>query len=475
MKKNIILMVCMAITLVACNDDYLDINADDKIKAENFFITESDAVAATNAIYTNLRTWELNSFATFTISIASDDAEKGSSPGDSSYFTPYNNFTNSPTEGQINDYWKGQYRGINLCNQVITNVPGITMNETLKARLLAEARFVRAHHYLNLVRTYGGVPIYDGLPADGNYNIPRNSVSEVYDFIIADLMAAKAELPTSYPSSDIGRATSGAATAYLAKAYFYIGDYGQALAYSNEVIGMGYDLLPSFNSVFRIANENSIESIFEAQATFVSGDCALSNSQYSQTQGVAGQFGWGFNVPSQDLADSYEAGDVRRDATILFRGETTPEGDLINAIGPNPMYNQKAYVPLAQIGPGCSEGSEQNVRLMRFAEVLLINAEAANETGDIDQALESLNKIRFRAGLGDFVSTDQAAIREQIRKDRRSELAMEFDRFWDVIRQGRGEEVFGPLGFTTGKNEVFPIPYEAISLSNGVLTQNPGY
>ncbi|SDJ74460.1 RagB/SusD family nutrient uptake outer membrane protein [Flavobacterium noncentrifugens] len=475
MKKNIFLMAGFALMLASCNDDYLDINREDQIQAVNFFQTSEDAQQATAAIYANLRTWELNSFATFTISIASDDAEKGSTPGDASFFNAYNNYTFSPTEGQINDYWKGQYRGINLCNQVISNLPGIAMDETLKARLIAEARFVRGYHYFNLVRTYGGVPIYNGLPADGNYNIPRNTSDEVYAFIIADLAAAREILPTSYSAVEVGRATKGAANAYLSKVYLYKKDWALALQYSNEVIGGGYDLLPNYNSVFRIANENSVESIFEAQANFVAGNCTVSNSQYSQTQGVAGQFGWGFNVPSNDLAASYETGDVRRDATILFRGETTPEGDLINATGANPMYNQKSYVPLAQIGPGCSEGSEQNVRLMRFAEVLLINAEAANESGNTTLAQQSLNKVRTRAGLANTTANDQATIRTAIWKERRSEMAMEGDRFWDVVRQGRGAEVFGPLGFTAGKNEIFPIPFDAVSLSNNVLTQNPGY
>lgn len=475
MKKNIFLVGCLAMVLASCNDDYLAIKPEDRIEAVNFFQTQEDAQQASAAIYANLRTWELNAFATFITSIASDDAEKGSTPGDASFFNAYNNYTFSPTEGQINGYWTGQYRGINLCNQVITNVPEIAMDQNLKIRLIAEARFVRAHHYFNLVRTYGGVPIYDGLPADGNYNIPRNTADQVYALIIADLMAAREILPASYGATEVGRATKGAASAYLSKVYLYKKDWSLALQYSNEVIGGGYDLLPDFNSVFRIPNENSVESIFEAQANYVAGNCTVSNSQYSQTQGVAGQFGWGFNVPSDDLAASFETGDVRREATILFRGETTPEGDLINAIGANPMYNQKSYVPSAQIGPGCSEGSEQNVRLMRFAEVLLINAEAANELGNTAQAQQSLNRVRHRAGLADTTANDQTSIRAAIWKERRSELAMEGDRFWDVVRQGRGLEVFGPLGFKAGKNEIFPIPTDAISLSNNVLTQNPGY
>lgn len=473
--KKIICLIALGAVIASCSEDYLDINKEDNIKTENFFKTSDDAVASVNAIYSNLRAWRLDAFAPLILSISSDDAEKGSSPGDASFFSDINNFTYTPSAFIINDYWSGQFFGVNLANQSITNIPGITMDESLKTRLIAEARFLRAHHYFNLVRTFGGVPIFDGLPADKNYNLPRNSVDEIYAFIIADLQYAGQNLPMSYASTDKGRATAGAAKAFLAKVYMYQKNWGQALALSNEVMGMGYDLLPDYNSVFRIANENSVESIFEVQATYVSGNCDLSNSQYSQVQGVRGQYGWGFNVPSQDLADSFEAGDVRRDATIIFRGETTPEGDQIAPTGDNPMYNQKSYVPSFQIGPGCSEGSEQNMRIMRFAEVLLINAEAANESGDTPQALTSLNRVRHRAGLADFTSTDQGAIRTAIWKERRSEMAMEYDRFWDVVRQGRGAQVFGPLGFTAGKNEVFPIPQESINLSNGVLVQNPNY
>lgn len=348
------------------------------------------------------------------------------------------------------------------------------MDESLKTRLIAEARFLRANHYFNLVRTFGGVPIFDGLPADRNYNIPRNTKEEVYDFILADLQFAKDNLPANYGATDIGRATLGAANGFIAKVNMYLGNWSQALAASNDVIGGGYSLLPNFNSVFRIENENSVESIFEIQASFIAGNCDVSNSQYSQVQGVRGQYGWGFNVPTLALSNSFEAGDLRRDATIIYRGETTPEGDFIALIGDNPMYNQKSYVPSGQIGT-CSEGSEQNIRVLRFAEILLINAEAANELGDTAQALLSVNKVRVRAGLPELSGLSQTQLRTAIWKERQSELAMENDRFLDLVRQGNAASVLGPLGFTAGRNELFPIPSESISLSNGVLEQNPGY
>jgi hypothetical protein len=249
---------------------------------------------------------------------------------------------------------------------------------------------------------------------------------------------------------------------------------------------LGYSLVSNYEQLFRVANENSSESIFEVQAKYVPGNCDISNSQYSQVQGVRGVTGggWGFNTPTAELAASYETNDPRRDATIIFRGETTPSGDNIDLVGDNPRYNQKSYVPFSTY-IACSEGSEQNIRVLRYAEVLLMNAEAANEVGgpaNVTQALSSLNAVRTRARGGNpltvlppVVTTDQAALRQAIWRERRSELAMEFDRFFDVIRQGRGEEVFGTKGFVAGKNEVWPIPQNEIDLSAGVLIQNPGY
>ena len=472
--KKIFFTLLSIMLLSSCNEDFLDIPREDAEQAENFFQNQDDAVQSVNAIYSNLRFWRLAGFGPLILSIAGDDAEKGSSPGDAAFFNDINNFNYTPSAFIINDYWTGQFYGINLCNQAITNIPGITMDESLKTRLIAEARFLRANHYFNLVRTFGGVPIFDGLPADRNYNIPRNTKEEVYDFILADLQFAKDNLPANYGATDIGRATLGAANGFIAKVNMYLGNWSQALAASNDVIGGGYSLLPNFNSVFRIENENSVESIFEIQASFIPGNCDVSNSQYSQVQGVRGQYGWGFNVPTLALSNSFEAGDLRRDATIIYRGETTPEGDFIALIGDNPMYNQKSYVPSGQIGT-CSEGSEQNIRVLRFAEILLINAEAANELGDTAQALLSVNKVRVRAGLPELSGLSQEQLRAAIWKERQSELAMEGDRFLDLVRQGNAASVLGPLGFTAGRNELFPIPSESISLSNGVLEQNPGY
>lgn len=470
MKKKFLIIVS-SILIIACSDDFLDIKPENKIESGNFFVTQADAEASVNSIYSNLRSFNLAAFPTLIFSIASDDAIKGSTPGDAAFFNDIANFSFTPSLQIINDYWVGQWRGVNLTNQSITHIPGIEMDEAIKIRLLAEAHFLRALHYFNLVRAYGGVPIFDGLPADKNYNIPRKSKQEVYDFIIADLLFAEEHLPSFYGEPNIGRATQGAAQSYLAKAYLYLGDLTQVLNYTNKVINSGqYSLFPDFNAMYRIPNENSVESIFEVQCTLISGDLFNSNSEFSLVQGVRGTAaGWGFNEPTEALYDAYEAGDTRRDGTILSVGQTTVEGDFIPPGFGNLRYNKKSYVPFSELG-NTKPGAEQNIRLMRYAEVLLMHAEAslASNPGG---ALNDVNQIRTRAGLSVAGSVDIQAIREQ----RRLELAMEGERFFDLIRQGRALEVLGSNGFVSGKNEIFPIPTNAIILSNNILTQNPGY
>jgi hypothetical protein len=484
MKKYILLITAFSI-FISCNNDFTDIEQENQLPAEGSFKTQEDAIQATNAIYSNLRVWQ-HVWANLAITaMTTDDSDKGSSPGDATFFNDFANFTFSPTSFVFGDYWKAHFDDINYCNQVISKVPAIKMDENLKSRLLAEAKFLRAMTYFNLVRTFGGVPIYDGLPADGKYNKPRNTTNEVYDFILSDLKSSSEVLPVSYSSTDTGRATKGAALAYLSKVYLYQKKWTEAQEASAQVMALGYDLFGDYNLLFRIPNENCIESIFEVQCKYTTANYEIGNSQWAQTQGVRDQWGWGFNNPTENLMNSYSVGDKRKDGTILYRGQKTgegivdkehPDGDIVNPKAENPRYNKKAYVPTGSPNFG-ADGAEQNVRLMRFAEVLLINAEANNELGNSTAALTSLNKVRKRAGLAPSTTTNQANLRNEIYNERRWELAMEGDRFFDLVRTGRAAAVLNAVGksFTAGKNEIFPIPESQIILSNGVLTQNPGY
>ncbi|WP_201748016.1 RagB/SusD family nutrient uptake outer membrane protein [Chitinophaga vietnamensis] len=469
----------------ACGKKFLDVPPQGQQPGAQFWKSQGDATKAVNAMYANLHEWKQVAFAAIAIeSLGSDDTEKGSSPSDATFFNKYDDFSVGATEGQLLDFWKGQYQEINFCNQVLDNVPGITMDESLKARYLAEAKFIRAYAYFRLVRAYGDVPLRLTVPKGAEeYNIPRTPKDQVWAAIEKDLSDAAAVLPQSYGPADAGRATKGAALALHAKVAMYLKKWNDVLNYSNQVMGLGYVLFPNYEQLFRIPNENNSESVFEIQCQLIPGNPDASNSQYSQVQGVRGVVGggWGFNVPTPDLVKEFEPGDPRLNGTILFRGTTTPEGDAIPPSGDNPMYNMKSYVPFRLFVTGYNEGCDQNIRVMRYAEVLLMNAEAANELGNASQALQSLNAVRRRARGGngailpDVTTTDKNALRNAIWHERRVELAMEFDRYFDVIRQGRAAQVFGPKGFTAGKNEVWPVPQNEIDVSAGKLTQNPGY
>lgn len=493
MKRNLIgfhklnksLIITAMVLLSGCGNSFLDVPPQGQTPATQFWTGAEDAKKAVNAMYANLRSWNNVAFAAIAVeSLGSDDTEKGSNPTDATFLNNFDNFSASSNEGQLSDFWSGQYQSINFCNQVLDNVPNIEMDGTLKSRYLAEAKFIRAYCYFRLVRAFGDVPLRLNVPANtGEYNIPRTPKAEVWAAIEKDLTEAAGVLPQSYGAADIGRATKGAALALHAKVAMYQKKWSDVLNYTNQVMALGYALFPDYEQLFRVPNENSTESVFEIQAALIPGNSAASNSQYSQVQGVRASVGggWGFNVPTATLAAAYEPGDPRRDATIIFRGETTPEGDAIPATGDNPMYNQKSYVPFSQHISGYSEGSQQNIRVIRYADVLLMNAEAANETGNAALALASLEMVRARARgnnpavLPRITTTDQATLRSAIYHERHVELALEFDRYFDVIRQGRGAEVFGPKGWTANKNEVWPIPQSEIELSAGLLTQNPGY
>lgn len=483
-KIGLIALCSGLFVLPACKKSFLDVDPQAQQPAVTFWKTQDDATKAVNSIYGILRSNDNTGFPAIAIeSVGGDDAEKGSDPNDASYYNNYDDFSVSSTEGQLQGFWNGQYKNINLCNQVLDNIPNIAMDANLKARYLAEAKFVRAYSYFRLVRAYGDVPLRLNVPKDASeFNIPRTPKAQVWAAIEKDLNEAAAVLPQTYPSVDLGRATKGAALALHAKVAMYQQKWADVLSYTNTVMTMGYDLFPNYEQSFRLNNENNIESIFEIQCEINASISGSATSQYSQIQGVRGTVGgYGLNVPTAALNAAYEAGDVRRDATIIYRGETTPQGDAIPVSVPNPMYSQKPYVPFNLINTSFNQGAQQNVRVIRFADVLLMNAEAANEQGNTTLARTSLNRVRARARGGvagvlpDVTTSDKDALRQAIWKERFVELAMEYDRYFDVIRQGRAAAVFGPKGWKANKNEVWPIPSNEIDKSAGTLTQNPGY
>jgi hypothetical protein len=350
-----------------------------------------------------------------------------------------------------------------------------------KDRWIAEARFLRGYFYFNLVRSFGGVPKIDKVPVteeEISNTYVRASADEIWDLIESDFQAA-----LSLPSTqlvDLGRGTSDAARAFLAKSALYRKNWSSTLAYCDDLINSGrYELMADYSHIWREIGEFSKESIWEV-------NCKGTDPQ----KGIIGYFvvqaprsgarglGWGFNTPSLDLVNAYEPGDVRKDATIITSGQTLWDGWETDPNHPNKYYNYKAYV--SRIAESWGKGDNEttkNLRVIRYAEVLLMAAEAENELGNSSKACDYLNIVRKRAGLSDFTSSDQSAVREAIWKERRVELAFEHDRTFDLRRQGRIGQVMRAHGkpFVDGKHELFPIPQRQIDLGEGKLIQNPGY
>ncbi len=456
--------------------------------------------------YNELRSFSLHSQSFITASsIRSDDADKGSTAADGgANAISMDNFPVLPNNGFCNTIWLGNYTLINRCNSTIKEVntnTTIVAPDDVKQQTLGEARFLRAYAYFNLVRFFGRVPLIDTLFSDpaAQNNVPQSTAAQIYSFIEADLTFAASVLPLQWGSQFAGRVTKGSANGLLAKVYLTQQKWAQAMAAANEVMNSGqYDLSTPYDRIFREDGENSKESVFEVQATATAAIPSANGVQYAQIQGVRGaglwDLGWGWNSPSEQLANAYEPNDPRRARTILFTstpttpgltiyGETTPTGL------PNPRYNNKVYTnPALRNSIGNRFGYWMNVRLLRYADVVLMYAEAANEVGgaaNITAALNALNSVRARARQGapagtlpNRITTDQNELRDFIRHERRIELAMEHDRFFDLVRWGIAQDVLqaaGKTNFSNSRDVLLPIPQTQIDLSAGVLTQNPGY
>jgi hypothetical protein len=484
-------LIITFILIFGCTEDFLDEKPQGSLTETLFLVSERDAKLATNAIYSSMREWNFYSGGYPILDIMSDDAVKGSNPGDGAGLNLFDNFQFTPTVGDISRWYSALYKSIRRANVVIEKVPDITMDEELQTRYIAEARCLRALYYFQLVKAFGDVPMVTSAypPA----NLGRTNKDVIYDdVIIADLEFAIENLPekNEYASSDLGRVTVGAARTILADVYLFRNDFINAEIYALQVIQSvkyNYGLEPDFLDAFSLQGQHGTESILEIGA-LPEENPTLGGNQYANTQGVRGvpNRGWGFNRPSMDLINSFETGDIRKDATIIFLGEvldgitilgdeSTPDitytDETNTVIKEMETYNQKVWVP----GSTTVEEWGYNVRIYRYAEVLLIAAEALNENGKPSLALDYLNEVRDRADLADYEILDKTQLREQIWKDKRSELAMEGKRYFDLIRQGRAGDVLGDLGFISGKNELFPIPQSEIDLSNGLFIQNPNW
>lgn len=472
-KLYIAIVLSAGLTLHSCKDSkFLDVPSKENVEAEDSG-TVYTPEQFVNGVYGMFTDWDYAfSFLGITEMI-SDNADKGSSSTDSGGDKLLlDNLTYTSTAGSFQSMWARWYKSIGRATRAIeyTETYGLT-DEAYKNRLIGEARFLRALNYFYLVRGWGDVPIQER-----DY-IKREPAAEVYAHIEADLQFAIDNLPikSAYAAKDLGRATKGAAQGLLSKVALYQKKWQQAADLAKAVINSGgYSLETDYAKIWRLEGENGPESLFEWQARGTS--IAHGIQQYSQVQaprGGAVNLGWGFNIPSQNLLDAFNAekDNIRRDATIIFRGETLYDGRLIDSGVENPMYNEKAY----SSANGGAGDTDKNVRYLRLGEIYLILAEASNELGNSNEALNALNTIRKRVKLAEITTTDQAQLRQLIWKERRLELAFEHDRWFDLIRTKQAKTAMAANGKTfQDKMLLFPIP-EDQRIQTPEMPQNPGW
>lgn len=494
--KKIIYILLAAFILGGCSD-FLNQAPQGSLDENTFFGEQEGAEMSVNAIYSHLRSWEQLGFPWFAINeLPSDNSNTGSelSDGSTPRLNTVNNFTYDASLSELNDWWIGNYKGIAFCNVALDNLEAV-QDQALKVKYMAQARFFRGFFYFNLVKAFGGVPLMLAVPQPGDYNKPRATEEQVYAEIISDLTFAAGNLPTrsEWGAKELGRATKGTAEGLLAKVFLFRQDYQNAWKYAGQVIERNeYDLHPNYRDLFSPNSIYSNEVMLADQ--FLWQDNRNDESNFVKFQGVRTFFGWGFMSPTESLANSYEANDPRREATIFFSGDSVEgKGIITFPSGIDPRANNKTIWPVSFWNGNEFTKTNGHLYFLRYADVLLVYAEAANELGKTDDALDKLELVRARARqsvapeessagvLPEITERDKALLREIIWNERRIELAMEGHRFFDLIRADNVVPGYAAAAlradnpstsFNAARNSRFLIPQNQIDISQGVLTQN---
>lgn len=529
------------LSLSSCND-WLTEETPGTTKVSEFFTSLSTAEAVVNAAYVPM-TWEFGTTyypEWYFGDIVSDDALKGGQDiNDGADLRELENFKANSDNEILLGYYRAQWQGIQRANLAIDEIP-TTRIETegteadkqakYRDRYLGEAYFLRGYYYFRLARMFGGMPLIDYVIKSSNqWAQKRATMDETLNFAIDDFKRAENLLweKDKYSNEELGRATKGAAQAMLLKANLYRADYlrnagneteaqkyfAEAAKWGKEVIKSNqYSLWPNYLDNFRLANENGRESVFEIQYTeeatsdyggegYTRG--TMTTILQRSRSSAFGEAGWGYNRPTQNLYNEYEAGDARRDETILVPTDEQIETPAQEIYCGDRMLNRKYAMYNDGVNGGiyklahATRSPKNNIQI-RYADVLLMYAEACCESGDLPSAKSALKEVRDRAGLSQFPYTaviqgqtvtfndNQDDLRKAIRHERRVELAMEGHRWFDITRWGiaketmdtymageteEAKELYGT--FQKGKHELFPIPSKEIDLSG--IEQNPNW
>lgn len=484
LKYNLIAIALLGFSFSSCSD-FLEQNPQTDLSENDFYKTADDILSAVNGVYSSLQEGDIYGNWYVFGEIPSDNTRNQLS-GSVTTQNEFDQFYIDTQNSMIANFWKAAYKVINRTNTVLGRIDGIEINTELANRYKLECKFIRALMYFNLVRVYGDVPlVLKEISISESYDILREPKENVYNQIIADLKEAQ-DLPVSYSTAEDGRATQGAAKALLANVYMTLHKYAEAETILAEIINSGqYSLLENtpgslnidgYKNVFSPVNHNSEEGIFEIQ--FLKGGYGEGSNyannfapENSGTNVVAVGGTGGNNIPEMDIYNAYEEGDLRRDFSMSLGYYDNRK---------NNEWVESRYVCKFMDVPYQNNDASNNYPVIRYADVILMYAEALNQNGKTAEACKYLNMTR-RRGFGyqttetspvDLQTTDKAQFALMVEQERRVELAFENHRWFDLIRTGRAVEVMKSKGFSLNEtNLICPIPQKQIDV-NPKLTQN---
>jgi len=488
MKLNIksiyILIALLGIGLSSCNEDSLEEISPDKITMADFWTNEANAKGAIMEAYQNLTMngWKFGEYEMNPMYYRGDDVRMQSGATDWSYLEEIGKFTYRNTSGVLANYWWQKYRSLNIANWVIANintVPSNKIDADQQKYIFGEALFIRGVLHMQLLKNFKQIVLKKNATNKDNLNEPLVDRETAWNFIVEDFKQAAKLLPKKWDAANLGRATQNSANGFLGKAYLYQKNY--PLAHTAFTNISGADLVDDYESLFNATNENSIESIFEVQFTSISTG-GMSKSHSGASTMATGDFGgWNMFNPSQKLMDAFVVEkttdnkyDKRLIASIAFNDpEATFLGKSAQSyfddnIVPKPCY--KKYIESENAITSGDSGT--NFFYMRYADVLLMDAEALAEDNKAALAVPLINRIRHRAGLGEFNKTDKASVIAEIRHQRFLEFNGEGMRFYDIVRWDIAKQELlssdkpGKVNFKTPEHNYFPVP-------NGEITNNP--
>lgn len=478
--KMRLLIAGLGIMLFTSCKKFLEQTPETARSETNFYKTSSDFYNATIGTYSTFKNGGLygnGSGALFTLwEIVSDNADFGVTrqPINLAQFE-VEDFNLSISNTLISSAWTGHYAGIGRANSIIARLPAATFAQAEKDRFEGEAKFLRALFYFNLVRLFGDVQLVtDEINDPYALNAtPRTPVAQVYNLIIADLQAAETKLPATIPVNEAGRASRWAAKALLGKVYLTQKAWTNAAAKLKEVMdNSGRSLMMNYAAVFAFNTSYAANTETLLAVQYKSGQIGQGSDLWSNWApfnagapllGVGGGGGGGFARPTLDMVNAYETGDTRRAATVAtsyMNGATT--------------VNERFVVKYRHQGALAGD-ADTDFPILRYADVLLMYAEALNESGQTAAAEAPLNAVRARAGLVAKTGLNQQDMRLAIEQERRVELAFECHRWPDLVRTDRYFPVMTAKGFPTRDfHRLYPVPQRERDLNNG-LSQNPGY